>query len=177
MPSPAASPSPSAASRSTPARASSTPTACRFQASMRRARWSAASSTSTIRAAPASPTAPCSAASPAPPPALVRAAATRSPLSPLFRGEREKCDLSSPVTAVTAASGLVNAVRWRVHEIRQPVLLVHPRQDDRANIANSFWLQRHLAGPVSMVVLNDSYHVITMDRQRQLVADRTVAFA
>jgi carboxylesterase len=53
---------------------------------------------------------------------------------------------------------------------------VHPREDDRANIANSFWLQRNLAGTVSMVVLNDSYHVVTMDRQRQLVADRTVAF-
>jgi carboxylesterase len=81
-----------------------------------------------------------------------------------------------PGGAMFEFRGLVNAVRRRVHRIRQPVLLVHPRQDDRANIANSFWLQRHLAGPVSMVVLNDSYHVVTMDRQRQIVADRTVAF-
>jgi len=84
--------------------------------------------------------------------------------------------LTVPGGAMFEFRGLVNAVRRRVHEIRQPVLLVHPRHDDRANIANSFWLQRHLAGPVSMVVLNDSYHVVTMDRQRQLVADRTVAF-
>jgi carboxylesterase len=85
--------------------------------------------------------------------------------------------LTVPGGAMFEFRGLVNAVRRRVHSIRQPVLLVHPRQDDRANIANSFWLQRHLAGPVSMVVLNDSYHVVTMDRQRQIVADRTVAFA
>src|SRR5262245_23766853 len=84
--------------------------------------------------------------------------------------------LTVPGGAMFEFRGLVNAVRRRVHKIQQPVLLVHPRQDDRANIANSFWLQRHLAGPVSMVVLNDSYHVITMDRQRQIVADRTVAF-
>ena len=84
--------------------------------------------------------------------------------------------LTVPGGAMFEFRGLVNAVRRRVHKIRQPVLLVHPRQDDRANIANSFWLQRHLAGPVSMVVLNDSYHVVTMDRQRQIVADRTVAF-
>ncbi len=84
--------------------------------------------------------------------------------------------LTVPGGAMFEFRGLVNAVRRRVHRIRQPVLLVHPRQDDRANIANSFWLQRHLAGPVSMVVLNDSYHVVTMDRQRQIVADRTVAF-
>jgi carboxylesterase len=57
------------------------------------------------------------------------------------------------------------------------VLIVHPREDDRANIANSFWLQRNLAGNVDMVVLDDSYHVVTVDRQRHLVAERTVALA
>ena len=53
-PSPAASPSPSAASRSTPTRASSAPTASPSPASTRPARWWAACSTSTIRAAPGS---------------------------------------------------------------------------------------------------------------------------
>jgi carboxylesterase len=84
--------------------------------------------------------------------------------------------LTVPGGAMFEFRGLVGAVRRRVPGIRQPVLLVHPREDDRANIANSFWLQRNLAGPVSMVVLNDSYHVVTMDRQRQIVADRTAAF-
>ena len=72
---------------------------------------------------------------------------------------------------------LVNAVRRRAHEVTQPVLLVHPRQDDRADLANSFWLQRHLGGRVDTVVLDDSYHVVTMDRQRDIVAERTVALA
>ena len=72
---------------------------------------------------------------------------------------------------------LVNAVRRRAHEVTQPVLLVHPRQDDRAIIANAFWLQRHLGGRVDAVVLDDSYHVVTMDRQRDIVAERTVALA
>lgn len=72
---------------------------------------------------------------------------------------------------------LVNAVRRRAHEVTQPVLLVHPREDDRADLANSFWLQRHLGGRVDAVVLDDSYHVVTMDRQRDIVAERTVALA
>jgi carboxylesterase len=72
---------------------------------------------------------------------------------------------------------LVNEVRRRAHEVTQPVLLVHPRQDDRADLANSFWLQRHLGGRVDTVVLDDSYHVVTMDRQRDIVAERTVALA
>ena len=54
--------------------------------------------------------------------------------------------LTVPGGAMFEFRGLVDAVRRRVPGIRQPVLLVHPREDDRANIANSFWLQRNLAG-------------------------------
>jgi carboxylesterase len=82
-----------------------------------------------------------------------------------------------PGGAMLELRRLVNAVRRRAHEVTQPVLLVHPRQDDRADLANSFWLQRHLGGRVDAVVLDDSYHVVTMDRQRDIVAERTVALA
>jgi carboxylesterase len=85
--------------------------------------------------------------------------------------------LSVPGGAMMELRYLVNAVRKRVHEIRQPALLVHPRDDDRASIQNSFWLQRNLPGKVDMVVLDDSYHVVTVDRQRHIVAERTVALA
>ena len=60
---------------------------------------------------------------------------------------------------------------------RSPSCSCIPRQDDRADLANSFWLQRHLGGRVDTVVLDDSYHVVTMDRQRDIVAERTVALA
>jgi len=72
---------------------------------------------------------------------------------------------------------LVREVRRRAHQVTQPILLVHPREDDRADLANALWLQRHLGGCVDTVVLDDSYHVVTMDRQRHIVAERTVALA
>ena len=84
--------------------------------------------------------------------------------------------LKVPGGAMFELGGLVSAVRERAREIQQPVLLVHPRHDDRASIHNSFWLQRNLAGTVDMVVLDDSYHVVTVDRQRHVVTDRTIAF-
>lgn len=85
--------------------------------------------------------------------------------------------LKAPGGAMFEMGCLVNAVRGRANLIQQPVLLVHPREDDRASIRNSFWLQRNLAGTVDMVVLDDSYHVVTVDRQRHLVTERTIAFA
>ena len=72
---------------------------------------------------------------------------------------------------------LVNSVRRDLKTIVQPTLLLHPREDDRANLNNSLYLQRHLGGRVETVILEDSYHVITLDRQRDVVLARTDAFA
>ncbi len=71
---------------------------------------------------------------------------------------------------------LVDIVKKQLPTIKQPALVVHPRDDDRADLGNAFYLQRNLAGPVEMTVLEDSYHIVTIDRQREVVADRTVAF-
>ena len=53
---------------------------------------------------------------------------------------------------------------------------MHPREDDYADLNNAWYLQRHLKGLVDMVVLDDSYHVVTIDRQRHVVVDRTATF-
>jgi carboxylesterase len=61
--------------------------------------------------------------------------------------------------------------------IRQPSLILHPREDDRASLRNALHLLNKLASRVEVLVLDDSYHVITLDRQRQVVIDRTQRFA
>ena len=54
---------------------------------------------------------------------------------------------------------------------------MHPRQDDRASLRNLEYLQNNLGGVTQTLVLDDSYHIVTLDRQRQLVVDRTLEFA
>jgi carboxylesterase len=71
---------------------------------------------------------------------------------------------------------LVQQVKREVGSVRQPALIVHPREDDRASLRNLDYLQTNLAGLVETVVLDDSYHVVTLDRQRQLVVSRTLDF-
>jgi carboxylesterase len=71
--------------------------------------------------------------------------------------------------------GLVRQVRREIRQVNQPALIVHPRNDDRASLRNLNFLQSNLAGPMHTLVLDDSYHVVTLDRQRQLVLDRTLA--
>jgi carboxylesterase len=72
---------------------------------------------------------------------------------------------------------LVKEVKQEIANIEQPTLIVHPRDDDRASLRNLHYLQRCLRGPTETVVLNDSYHIVTLDRQRQIVVARTVEFA
>jgi carboxylesterase len=72
---------------------------------------------------------------------------------------------------------LVQRVREEIPEVRQPALIVHPREDDRASLRNLHYLQTGLGGLTETVVLNDSYHIVTLDRQRLIVVARTVEFA
>lgn len=85
--------------------------------------------------------------------------------------------LSTPGSSMLELRWLVDQVRAELPRIKQPVLIVHPREDDRASIRNAFYLQQRLGGTVDMVVLDDSYHIVTMDRQRHIVIDRCAAFA
>jgi carboxylesterase len=71
---------------------------------------------------------------------------------------------------------LVNAVKREIGNVNQPSLIVHPREDDYADLNNAWYLQRNLKGLVDMVVLDDSYHIVTVDRQRHVVVDRATAF-
>ena len=71
---------------------------------------------------------------------------------------------------------LVQRVKQEIAKIKQPVLIAHPRDDDRASLRNVRFLQDNLGGPVQTVVLNDSYHIVTLDRQRELVVQRTLDF-
>jgi carboxylesterase len=72
---------------------------------------------------------------------------------------------------------LARDVTRRLGEISQPTLIFHPRDDDQSHISNALKILRGLGGLAEMVVLDDSYHMVTLDRQRAFVVDRTVDFA
>jgi carboxylesterase len=76
----------------------------------------------------------------------------------------------------------VAIVRRELRRIHQPTLIVHPRHDDRASLGSRQPRQRRLSAGytrrnVETCVLDDSYHVITVDRQRDIVVERRAAFA
>ena len=85
--------------------------------------------------------------------------------------------LTNPGSSMLEMRWLINTVKRELGKERQPTLIIHPREDDRAGLANDKFLQKRLTGLVDTCVLDDSYHVITMDRQREIVVQRTSDFA
>lgn len=83
---------------------------------------------------------------------------------------------STPMRSFANLNQLVSIVKRNLDRVRQPALIVHPRDDDMASLRNAQYLQSRLGGLVDTLVLDDSYHMVTLDQQRHIVAERTAAF-
>jgi carboxylesterase len=95
----------------------------------------------------------------------------------MFAGNSAAAGLSgTPGLSLRELWGLVAEVKREMPGIRTPALIVHASEDDVTSIWNAAYLRRHLAGPTQTVLLDDSYHMITVDRQRQEVVERTAGF-
>ena len=82
----------------------------------------------------------------------------------------------TPGGAVLEHRWLVHDVQASLHLVTQPALIIYPREDDYANVNNITYLQRHLPCIIDTVTLNDSYHIITIDRQAHIVLERSLSF-
>lgn len=84
--------------------------------------------------------------------------------------------IATPGIAALERQRLVDAVLPLISHITAPVLMLHPQEDDYADLSNASYLQQNLGGLTDLIVLNDSYHLVTVDRQRGVVLERTLAF-
>ncbi|MGZ3409195.1 MAG: alpha/beta hydrolase [Xanthobacteraceae bacterium] len=85
--------------------------------------------------------------------------------------------LVTPGQAVIELNKLVQTVKRELPSITTPAMIVQAREDDLSSLKNTEYLQRHLGGLVDTLILNDSYHIVTVDRQRDLLIDATVVYA
>lgn len=83
----------------------------------------------------------------------------------------------TPSLALQQMWQLVDETRRHMPSIICPTLLVHAREDDVAGLSNAFEIQRRLGGLVDAVILDDSYHLVTIDQQRDILIERTLALA
>ena len=84
--------------------------------------------------------------------------------------------VGTPGAMVLEHRRMVAAAKKVLDEVQQPTLIIHSRQDDYANLNNATYLRGQLRGAEDVVVLEDSYHMVTLDKERHVVVERTRAF-
>ena len=67
-------------------------------------------------------------------------------------------------------------VRQQLKNVRTPCLVVHAKDDDVASLKNVRMVVRGVGGPVETVLLENSYHMITVDQERNQVIERSTRF-
>ena len=75
-----------------------------------------------------------------------------------------------PVVALYQHHRLNQSLRKVLPTAKIPLLLVHSVEDDLAHIRNARKLRRRYGGEVRLEVLDDSYHMVHIDKQRNAVA-------
>lgn len=67
-------------------------------------------------------------------------------------------------------------VRKELPKVTAPCLIAHATEDDVASLQNAYLVGRAVSGPVEMLLLEDSYHMITIDNERRLLTQRSADF-
>jgi carboxylesterase len=84
---------------------------------------------------------------------------------------------SLPMTAIYQARQLIRHVRRVIPAVNAPALVIHAKEDDVASLKSAeFVLENIGSDDVDFVLLRDSYHIVTLDNEKELVADETIRF-
>ena len=83
---------------------------------------------------------------------------------------------SIPVGALYQNFRLNRALKAALPYMTVPTLLLHALEDDVSHPRNAVKIKRLHGGPCELRYLHDSYHMIHVDRERELVAQMTADF-
>jgi carboxylesterase len=71
---------------------------------------------------------------------------------------------------------LSRSVRRALPRVIAPCLIAHASDDDIATLRNAELVRRRVSGPTELLLLKDSYHMITIDRERRTLIDQSARF-
>lgn len=96
----------------------------------------------------------------------------------MFSGDSAAAGLAgNPFPALAEMQLLAKVVRKQLPDVKAPCLIMHSGHDDIADInTNARLVEKSVSGATKLVVLEDSYHLITIDRQRREVIKESVEF-
>jgi carboxylesterase len=67
-------------------------------------------------------------------------------------------------------------VKRRLERVRAPCQIIHSSHDDIAGLSNVAVIERRVRAPLEKVLLDNSYHMVTVDQQRDVVVECSARF-
>jgi carboxylesterase len=81
-----------------------------------------------------------------------------------------------PAKGLAEMHRLSDSLKKQLPHMRTPTLILHSREDDLSAPRNACYIRRHIGAPSELRWVDDSYHMIHIDRQYREVADTTADF-
>jgi hypothetical protein len=82
-----------------------------------------------------------------------------------------------PLSGLHQAYRLSGSVRRNIGQVTAPSLVLHAIDDDVASTRNAEFVARNIrSSEVRTVLYRESYHILTMDNDKDAVADETIGF-
>lgn len=82
----------------------------------------------------------------------------------------------NPWWSVVEMQALAAHVQRRLPAVQAPCLVLHAAHDDIASARNARRVCQRVGGPAELVLFHDSYHMLTIDRERREVSARIAEF-
>lgn len=79
--------------------------------------------------------------------------------------------------AVHEAERMIAAVKKVLHQVTAPAIIIHAEEDDVSSPRSAHYVAAHIGSKIQeTVILHNSYHMITVDNDREQVAKDTIRF-
>jgi carboxylesterase len=83
----------------------------------------------------------------------------------------------TPASVIRESKRLIRAATQCLAGVRRPALVVHSTEDDMASIKNAHFVTNRIGSHrVETFFVDDSYHVLTLDKRKDDIAARVAAF-
>jgi len=83
----------------------------------------------------------------------------------------------TPAASMHELFKLIRKVKKELPTITTPALILHSREDDLTSTKNPDYVEEKIGSKVvRKIVLDDSYHMMTIDNQKDRVAEETINF-
>lgn len=83
----------------------------------------------------------------------------------------------TPATVILESVRMIDAAKKVLKSVIVPTLIVHATEDDMASIKNAHYTQANISSKtVETFFVDDSYHVLTLDKRKDDVAKRAAQF-